>query len=113
MADLICPICGYEGRPKKRLRGTSGMEWFLWLTFLLPGPIYSAWRRIGVKIPCPHCRYPAMVKRSSAEGKMAQRKLDAELGLIKPASQGISEPLVVNAPRVDQARKHPVDPEKW
>lgn len=113
MADLICPICGYEGRPQKQLRGSSGMEWFLWLSFLLPGPLYSFWRRASIKRPCPNCRYPALVKKTSAEGKMAQRKLDAELGLIPAVTKHESVPLVVNAPRVERINKPPADPEKW
>lgn len=114
MADQICPVCGYEGSPKKRLRGSSGMEWFLWLTFIIPGPFYSIWRRAGVKTPCPNCRYPVMVKRGSVEGKLALRKLDAELGLTpEPAPKEQQAPLVVNAPREERINKPPADPEKW
>ena len=112
MADLICTICGYEGRPKKRLRGSGGVEWFLWLTLLIPGPFYSLWRRVGVKTPCPNCRNPVMVKKSSTAGQMAQRKLDAQLGLIVPEKNEIQS-LTVNAPRAARENKRPVDPEKW
>jgi hypothetical protein len=113
MADLICPACGYEGRPPKQLRGSKGMEWFLWLTFIVPGPFYSAWRRMGVQAQCTHCRKASMVSLRSNVGEMARHKFDVEMGIVPAAPKQEPLPIVVNTPREARIKKAPVNPEQW
>ena len=43
--SMYCPHCGVTGMPRKVTKGSFGIELILWLFFLLPGLIYSVWRR--------------------------------------------------------------------
>jgi hypothetical protein len=121
----ICPICGYEGRPKQAKRGSSTMEWIIYLTLLVPGPFYSAWRRMGLPKICPNCSADRMVRIDSDAGRIAQKQWDAKLGIEpikrapspKPQPQGVvlsdasfSQPTKQEA---EKKPKPPVDPDVW
>ena len=58
-----CPTCGHEGKPRKQTPGSLLVELVLWLLFLLPGLVYSAWRLSSRHLVCGFCRnrpiYPA------------------------------------------------------
>lgn len=110
----ICSICFYEGKGRKVKRGSGKMEWGLWLTLLFPGPIYSAWRRVGLKRLCPQCGIDTMVSLKSDEGYVIQRKLDAELGLI-PKKDIAPPPQPKPAPKNDgeAPKKMVIDPDQF
>ncbi|OGI49351.1 MAG: hypothetical protein A3E57_06450 [Candidatus Muproteobacteria bacterium RIFCSPHIGHO2_12_FULL_60_33] len=44
---LVCPQCGTIGRGVGVTRGSTAIEVTLWLFMILPGFIYSLWRRAG------------------------------------------------------------------
>lgn len=52
---IHCPNCDYEGVPEKVLKG----NWFIWFLLywfmIIPGIVYSIWRRSGVTCKCPNC----------------------------------------------------------
>jgi hypothetical protein len=105
----ICTQCGYEGRAKKTLRGSRGMEIFIWTMLLIPGPLYSVWRRVGLKRRCPNCGKVAMVSPRSHEGKLALQRLELESGV---------EKTIVPTSRMGETRdakppRKPVDPDAW
>lgn len=50
-----CKFCGMTGRPKSLWRGSKSLERFIWLTLLLPGPLYTYYRWSGRKQVCAHC----------------------------------------------------------
>lgn len=43
-ARVRCPNCFYDGNGKFIRKGSTGVEVLLWLSFLVPGLIYSVWR---------------------------------------------------------------------
>lgn len=66
--QFVCSACGYLGKPKPIARGNIGIELILWLCFLLPGLMYSAWRSSGAK-GCPKCKTPNMIPAESPIGR--------------------------------------------
>lgn len=115
MVESICLVCGYEGRPRKTKRGSKGMEIFIWTVLLIPGPIYSMWRRMGLPKKCPNCQMDKMVSVNSDAGVIKQQQMDAELGLIKPRAQA---PVVMSdkshsVMTEDTSRKRNIDPDAW
>ena len=53
--EMLCTKCGYQGRPKKKLAGNSGIELILYLLFFIPGLFYSYWRSSTATLGCPKC----------------------------------------------------------
>lgn len=116
MADYICTQCGWEGERKRIKRGSKTVETLIWSVLMLPGPIYSYWRRSGRSKDCPNCGLPMLVKLNSDEGWLARRKFDLELGIM-PAPK-IKQPDAVQAfgnekPAGEPAHKKPVNPDEW
>ena len=110
MAEYICSFCGWEGIRKKQLRGSRGVEIFIWSVLFFPGPIYSMWRRMGRVSTCPNCQLPKLVKLESDAGQAARRKFDVEMGLIAaPKSAAFAQ----DKPAAQPATKKPVNPEEW
>lgn len=63
--DIKCPNCGYEGKAKRIIRGSIGVEILLWCLFLIPGLIYSIWRSFSRYTGCPKCGYRFVAKLSA------------------------------------------------
>lgn len=62
----ICPQCGMITKPV--LQGSDWMELVLCLMLLVPGIIYSTWRRTATR-ECPYCRHVGMIATGSPVGK--------------------------------------------
>lgn len=79
--DSICKNCGHEGKPRKIIKGSEGIEIALWLAgvlitvlsvltgfmILIVPLVYTMWRRTGKK-GCPMCN-GHMIDRNSPMGK--------------------------------------------
>ncbi len=119
MTTFICKHCGWEGERKKLKRGSKMVEMLIWSILVLPGPLYSIWRRIGRSNQCPHCQLPALAKLNSDEGWLARRKFDVELGIITPTDETKEtdkEDLKTfgnDRPADTPSRKKAVDPDAW
>ena len=68
--EYICQDCGYMGRAAVKLRGSGIVEKLLWCILIIPGPLYSYWRRQGGEVECAGC----------ADGYIV--KVDSKLGLV-------------------------------
>ena len=62
----VCMDCGCQRDPINAKRGLLVIELFMWLLYILPGVIYSIWRRVRKQQVCPNCRYPSVVLTSSS-----------------------------------------------
>ena len=128
MTEFICTACGWEGNRRRLKRGSKAVEIMIWSILFFPGPLYSIWRRIGVDKHCPNCHMPSLVRTTSDVGRMMQRKLDVELGLIapirdKPKTDGITSfgndrllnivPPETEKPAAQAAPRKPVNPDEW
>jgi hypothetical protein len=67
---LLCRNCGYAG--VGRLPGNGFVEFILWFCYIVPGLIYSIWRRSTGRNVCPVCRAPHMIPcwNSGSSGAM-------------------------------------------
>lgn len=64
---IRCPNCSYEGKAKRMVKGSMGLEIVLWLLLIIPGLIYSLWRSFSRYNACPKCGYQFVVKIEKAE----------------------------------------------
>ncbi|MFZ2445488.1 MAG: hypothetical protein WAW37_03950 [Syntrophobacteraceae bacterium] len=55
---IICPSCNYVGESGNIAKGSRKMEITLWCCFIVPGMLYTMWRRSrdGQYQGCPQCR---------------------------------------------------------
>lgn len=65
----FCKDCGQTGYPKRRTRGSLGIEILLWCLFLLPGLIYSIWRLTTRHDACRFCASAALIPPDSPVAK--------------------------------------------
>ena len=70
----VCMECGCQRDPIKAKRGLLVIEIFMWLLYILPGVIYSIWRRVRTQEVCPNCLNPSIVLTSSSRA-MGMRRL--------------------------------------
>jgi len=83
MARLVCTHCGSKDR--LGLPGSGWIELALWLAWIVPGIIYSLWRRTG-RPACGVCGYRALVSTASPLG-LRLAGSDAEPEYAPPAPQ--------------------------
>lgn len=67
--QAVCANCHYTGRAKKPLKGSVLIAVILWICFLVPGLIYSIWRRTGRVSTCPKCGAVNMVPLDTPRGR--------------------------------------------
>lgn len=75
----MCATCESVGYAKTRERGSTGVELLLWLFFLLPGIIYSVWRRSTKYSVCRTCGSTTLMPLHTAG---AQRRMGAQEVLV-------------------------------
>lgn len=59
--QLFCLTCGHEGPGKNVTKGSLLIEIILWMAFLIPGLIYSAWRHSSRHKTCSRCSATTLV----------------------------------------------------
>jgi len=113
MAAKICTACGYEGRGKSGSTGSGAGLRVLGVLLMLP--LYSLSRIFGGrggKI-CPNCGRPTMVKANSDAGRLAQQRIDIELGILKPRTVTEEKKETFGAQQTVPRIEKPVDPDQW
>ncbi len=71
---IICERCGKTAdKAVAKTQGSLLLELLLWLFFILPGVIYTIWRRSG-KPGCPHCGSEQVVPLESPKGRELERR---------------------------------------
>lgn len=78
---MICKNCGSTHAGTRALPGSGWIELILWLFALLPGVIYSIWRRGQRKPVCEACGSRDLVGLGTPAGKA----LAAQYGVSKAA----------------------------
>lgn len=66
---MICTNCGTVQHGDKRLPGSGWIELILWLCYIVPGVIYSIWRRGAKRAVCASCGSPALVDTLTPVGQ--------------------------------------------
>jgi len=62
---LVCTACGHFGEPKEVTKGSGLIEIILWFFFIVPGIIYSIWRRSNKPKVCRVCGSTALIPSTS------------------------------------------------
>lgn len=66
---LVCTRCHEIGEARMELAGNGLVELALWLLLLVPGIIYSIWRRSSRHPVCQSCGSTELVPIDSARGR--------------------------------------------
>lgn len=72
----VCMECGCQREPVMANRGMLIIELLMWLLYILPGVIYSIWRRVRKQEVCPSCGEPSVVLTSSSRAMKMMRLLN-------------------------------------
>jgi hypothetical protein len=65
----ICASCGSRSMPVRPNKGHGLIELILWLCFIIPGIIYSIWRRSGLSNRCGACGSGDVIPIDSPRGQ--------------------------------------------
>ena len=92
----VCMECGCQRDPINANRGLLVIEIFMWLLFLpavvysylyiLPGSMYSVWRRVRKQQVCPNCRNPSIELTSSSRVMKMMRLMKTFSGSLSTGS---------------------------
>lgn len=74
--EIICTNCGYHGEPKTKVNGSSLIEFLLLLLGIIPGVIYSLWRRFSPIQICPVCKKDTVIPLDSPNGQFLLKKIN-------------------------------------
>jgi rubrerythrin len=69
----VCPVCRTETDTPDR-RGHVAIEGALYLAWIVPGLVYSVWRRARDPDLCPTCGYFPMVRKEAMSALVAQKR---------------------------------------
>ena len=70
-----CMTCGIDAPPKAQPKGHGLIELVLWCAFILPGLLYSIWRRTNTKRICSRCGAATLVPPDSPAANDHRRRL--------------------------------------
>jgi hypothetical protein len=88
-----CPDCGFVGESKSDTPGKTSTEVLLWLFLVVPGVVYSLWRRMARYQECAQCGSRYIVAADSAMARMAFRKRSPALSLKPWACLACGDPI--------------------
>lgn len=71
---MYCTTCGHSGETKTVTPGSIWIELVLWLCFIIPGLIYSAWRHNKRHEACENCDSPSIIPSNSPRARKAMRE---------------------------------------
>jgi len=72
---MLCPHCGTLDNPICETRGSFAVELLLWLCFIVPGLIYSAWRLSNRYYACRACGHEGLLPLDSPRAQAELRRL--------------------------------------
>lgn len=88
-----CLYCGFVGEPGQKTPGTVSTEVGLWLFFVVPGLLYSVWRRLARQQRCAKCGNTHIVAAESPVAQAALLKLSPTSSLDLWFCMGCGEPI--------------------
>ena len=74
---MFCMNCGHEDSISSKMRGSDGIELVLWLCYIVPGIIYSIWRRGKKETTCKICGSTNLIPSSSPMAIAQKKKLSS------------------------------------
>ncbi len=94
---MVCATCGSFANTKSKTSGSLLVEIVLWLCFIIPGLIYSAWRLSSRKGVCSVCGGSNMVPIDSPVGMKILKEHNVPADQIEKAKIENSKPDIVRA----------------
>ena len=70
-----CMTCGYDATPQTKVKGSGLIELVLWLALIVPGLVYSIWRRTALRPSCSQCGSASLVPKDSPAAVAHRRDL--------------------------------------
>ncbi len=67
--QYICSNCNHLGKGKIKYQGSFFIEAILWLFFIIPGLIYSAWRSNSKQYICTQCGSSPLIPTNTPKGQ--------------------------------------------
>lgn len=83
---MICTRCGHMGEPRSETPGRLIIEIVLWLSFILPGFIYSMWRGHARHDVCRACGSREIVPTDTPIGRRLLNETGQKLPPPRPPS---------------------------
>lgn len=71
----VCMRCEETSVPETPAKGSLALEVLLWLFAILPGLVYSVWRRTGRTPSCPVCGSEELVPAHVPKGERISDEL--------------------------------------
>ncbi len=75
---LYCKSCKNKTMNPKR-KGNGWIEIILWICYIIPGLIYSIWRRSGQPNICPTCNKNTLIPAMFNEPESVKRNIESEM----------------------------------
>jgi hypothetical protein len=110
-----CIHCGFVGEPALNAPGMLAMEIGLWFLFVVPGVVYSIWRRSARYQHCANCGHAGLVTADSAVAMEAFRKRSPNLSLKPWACLACGQPIFrggLLCPSCARAAQHKAAPSR-
>ena len=82
---LACRDCGSIGETRTEARGSLGIEILLWLLFIVPGVVYTLWRRSTLHEACAACGSANVVPLDTPIGRELAAKNPSQVPRIERA----------------------------
>jgi len=73
--SLYCNSCQTYVTHAK-MKGSDGLELFLYICWIFPGILYSIWRRSGGRNICPNCGTAALIPRMMPDPQLAADQVE-------------------------------------
>ena len=70
-----CMTCGHDATPRAKTKGSGLIELVLWLALIVPGLVYSIWRRTALQPSCSQCGSVLLVPKDSRAAVAHRRDL--------------------------------------
>lgn len=67
--EVICKVCGYVGKPKTQMKGSTLIGLLLLFLFVIPWLVYDLWRQSTKKDVCAKCKSPEIIPVDTPEGQ--------------------------------------------
>lgn len=91
---VVCTTCTFHGPPLWPEKGSGAVEVALWLLLLVPGIIYSVWRRSNLRPTCSRCTSELVVWDDTPEaGRILQHRDGSTSAAPQPNSSGFVDEL--------------------
>jgi hypothetical protein len=89
--NTVCSRCGTAGDSKTQTKGSTLIELILWCCMIVPGLIYSVWRRSSRQKVCRACGADALVPAISPIGQQLAAQFRTPVNVEAPTQKASAQ----------------------